>query len=133
MSKIIKKQFTNEAIEAFRNTYSVLFNQAQEEAVRISKLNIVLRKLEDDLFDEETLEEMETGQKVVLYDLVMKSNNSAVNNVMKFSQAFANIRNVIGVVDSFDNFKEKIEERDITPKNKTLEHNKDFFEEEDYE
>lgn len=98
------KPFSQEAVSAFERTYRALFEQAHIEVDRLEKTNAAMRKLETALLDPERIEEMDVGQQIALAELLGRTSQGSIGNLMRFSNLFMNIRTVVGLLDGVQKF-----------------------------
>lgn len=100
MSKITRKPtFGANAVSAFERTYDSLFEQAHVEVDRLEKVNSAMSMLEEALLDPERIAEMEVGQQLALADLLSRTSNNTIKNLMGFGNLFMNIKTVVGLLD----------------------------------
>jgi len=101
MNQLQKKvTFSTRAVTAFEKTYSVLFEQALTEAERLAKINVTMGILEEELLDPERIMEMDVSQKLLVFDLLTRTSNTSIRNLMGFSQMFMNIKTVVSILEN---------------------------------
>ena len=93
-------QFHNRAIEAFDRTFSVLYEQAHEEADRLSRINRTMRMVEDRLLDPTVIETLDPMSLISLADVLGKSQQNAIRSLMGFGKLFMDIKTTVGIRDS---------------------------------
>ena len=98
-----KESFSKDAVTAFEKTYSVLFEQALTEAERLQRVNIAMGVLEEELLDPTRIAEMDTSQKLLVFDLLTKTSNTSIRNLMGFGQLFMNIKTVVSILENTKN------------------------------
>jgi len=106
--------FSSDAVSAFERTYSILFQQALTEAERLERVNGAMAILEQELLDPERIAQMDVSQRLMLLDMLSRTSNSSIKNLMGFGTMFMNIKTVVGVLES-------VRTRDITPKQAAIE------------
>lgn len=106
---LVDGSFSSDAVTAFEKTYSVLFQQAMTEADRLERVNQAMSVLEQELLNPERIAQMDVSQRLMLLDMLSRTSNSSIKNLMGFGQLFMNIKTVVGVLES-------VRTRDITPK-----------------
>ena len=100
MSRIERKPtFGANAVSAFERTYDSLFEQAHVEVDRLEKVNVAMSLLEESLLDPERIADMEVGQQLALADLLSRTSNNTIKNLMGFGSLFMNIKTVVGLLD----------------------------------
>jgi len=97
-------QFANHAVSAFERTYSALFEQAHTEVNRLEKVNAAMSMVEDALLDPERIANMDPTQQIALAELLSRSSNSTIRNLVQFGTLFMNIRSVVGLLDGVQKF-----------------------------
>lgn len=102
-SNITKESFSNDAVTAFEKTYSVLFEQAMTEADRLQRVNAAMSDLEAELLDPERIAQMDTSQKLMVFDLLTRTSNTSIKNLMGFGQMFMNIKTVVSILENTKN------------------------------
>ena len=100
-----KPQFANQAVSAFENTYSALFEQAHIEVDRLEKVNRAMGMVEEALLDPDRIAAMEPAQQIALAELLSRTSNSTIRNLVNFGNLFMNIRSVVGLLDGVQQFK----------------------------
>jgi hypothetical protein len=111
---LVDSNFGSEAVTAFEKTYSVLFSQALTEADRLERVNNAMSVLEQELLDPERIAQMDTAQRLMLLDMLSRTSNSSIKNLMGFGNLFMNIKTVVGVLES-------VKTKDVTPKRPDVE------------
>lgn len=91
--------FSVEAVQAFERTYRCLFNQAHQEVERVDRINAAMSVLEENLLDTERIRDMTPMEQIALADLLNRSQQGSIKNLMSFGQMFMNIRTVVGLLD----------------------------------
>ena len=94
-----KPTFGANAVSAFERTYDSLFEQAHVEVERLDKVNVAMTLLENELLDPERIANMEVGQQLALADLLSRTSNNTIKNLMGFGTLFMNIKTVVGLLD----------------------------------
>ena len=94
-----KQSFHGLAVDSFERTFRAIFKQANEEVSRLDRLNGAMNLLEGQLLDPERIGEMDTMQQIALMELLTRSQQSAIKNIMGFSGTLAKIRTVVGIYD----------------------------------
>lgn len=94
-----KPQFADLAVRSFDTTFRAIFNQANEEVGRLTRINAAMRILEDNLLDPERIQEMETMQQIALLELLSRNQQTAIRNVMGFSGTLSKVRGLVAVHD----------------------------------
>lgn len=102
-NQIAKENFSNDAVTAFEKTYSVLFEQALTEADRLQRVNGAMSVLEQELLDPERIAQMDTAQKLMVFDLLTRTSNTSIKNLMGFGQMFMNIKTVVSILENTKN------------------------------
>jgi hypothetical protein len=97
-------QFANQAVSAFERTYSALFEQAHIEVNRLERVNNAMGMVEDALLDPERIAEMEPSQQIALAELLSRTSNVTIRNLVQFGNLFMNIRSVVGLLDGVQQF-----------------------------
>jgi len=104
MSKISAPNFAGNAVSAFERTYSALFEQAHTEVNRLEKVNRAMGMVEEALLDPERIATMEVGQQIALAELLSRTSNTTIKNLVQFGNLFMNIRSVVGLLDGVQKF-----------------------------
>lgn len=99
-----EKQFHIEAVQSFESTFRCIFNQANEEVARLNRINTAMALLERRLLDPDVIEEMDTMQQIALMELLSKSQQSTVKNVLGFSNVLSKVRTIVGVFDGIQQY-----------------------------
>jgi len=97
-------KFAGQAVSAFERTYSALFNQAHTEVTRLERVNHAMGMLEQTLLDPERIADMDASQQIALAELLTRTSNSTIRNLVSFSDLFMNIRSVVGLLDGVQKF-----------------------------
>lgn len=97
--RVKPSKFSMTAIRSFEETYNALFEQSTIEVERLGKVNRAMAILEETLLDPERLQELEVAQQVALVQMLSRTSNDTIKNLMGFGQMFLNIRNVVGLLD----------------------------------
>lgn len=105
-------QFASVAVGAFERTYRALFEQAHIEVDRLEKVNRAMAEVEESLLDPERIKEMDIGQQLALADMLNRTSNGAIKNLMGFSTVFLQVRSVVGLLDGI---KRHTDESSILP------------------
>lgn len=92
--------FSDDAITAFERTYSVLFEQALTEADRLQRVNGAMTALEQEILDPERIAAMDVSQKLLVFDLLTRTSNTSIRNLMGFGQMFMNIKTVVSILEN---------------------------------
>lgn len=99
-----KKAFHIEAVDAFERTFRSIFQQANEEVDRLGRINTAMATLEATLLDPENIAAMDTMQQIALMELLSKSQQATIRNIMGFSGTLGKVRNVVGIYDGIHQF-----------------------------
>jgi len=91
--------FAGNAVDAYEQTYQSLFNQAHVEVDRLNKVNGAMHALEQQLLDPERIAHMDVSQQLALAELLNRTSNNTIKNLMGFGNLFMNIRTVVGLLD----------------------------------
>ena len=95
-----REVFSKSAVTAFERTYSVLFEQSMVEAERLTKVNATMSLLEEELLDPERIADMDVSQKLLVFDLLTRTSNTSIRNLMSFGQMFMNIKTVVSILEN---------------------------------
>ena len=79
-----KKSFHVAAVDSFERTFRAIFQQADEEVDRLDRINSAMSILEAQLLDPERIGEMDTMQQIALMELLSRSQQSTIRNIMGF-------------------------------------------------
>ena len=96
--------FAGNAVNAFERTYSSLFNQAHVEVNRLERVNRVMGLVEEALLDPDRSAEMDINQQIALAELLSRTSNNTIRNLVNFGNLFMNIRSVVGLLDGVQRF-----------------------------
>jgi hypothetical protein len=99
-SKSSELDFSKSAVNAFERTYSVLFEQALTEADRLQRINGAMTALEQELLDPDRIAQMDNSQKLMVFDLLTRTSNTSIKNLMGFGQLFMNIKTVVSILEN---------------------------------
>lgn len=88
--------FSSLAYVAFEETFKQIYEQSLEESTRLQRNNAILRKMEDEILDDEVLETMSVEQKLSLFQLLRETNASSIKMLLEFSKVFKEIRSQVG-------------------------------------
>lgn len=102
-SNKLQETFSKDAVNAFERTYSVLFEQALTEADRLTKVNGAMAALEEELLNPARIADMDTSQKLMVFDLLTRTSNTSIRNLMGFGQMFMNIKTVVSILENTKN------------------------------
>lgn len=94
-----KKSFHVAAVDSFERTFRAIFKQADEEVDRLDRINSAMGILETQLLDPERIGDMDTMQQIALMELLSRSQQATIRNIMGFSGTLSKIRNVVGIYD----------------------------------
>jgi len=97
-------QFAGKAVSAFERTYSALFTQAHTEVNRLERVNHAMGLLEQNLLDPDRIADMDPSQQIALAELLTRTSNSTIRNLMNFGELFMDIRSVVGLLDGVQKF-----------------------------
>jgi len=97
-------EFAGNAVSAFERTYSALFEQAHTEVNRLEKVNRAMGMVEEALLDPDRIAQMEVNQQIALAELLSRTSNTTIRNLVQFGTLFMNIRSVVGLLDGVQKF-----------------------------
>jgi len=99
-SKVKRKPlFAQMAVTSFDNTFRAIFNQANEEVSRLSRINAAMLILENNLLDPERISQMDTMQQIALLELISRNQQTAIRNVLGFSGTLTKVRSLVAIHD----------------------------------
>lgn len=99
-----KGSFHLEAVNSFERTFRAIFKQANEEVDRLDRINTAMASLEETLLAPEAIAEMDTMQQIALMELLSRSQQSTIRNLMGFSGTLSKVRNVVGIFDGIQGY-----------------------------
>lgn len=99
-----KKSFHIAAVDSFERTFRAIFKQADEEVDRLDRINGAMSLLEARLLDPQNIGEMDTMQQIALMELLSRSQQSTIRNIMGFSGTLSKIRTVVGIYDGIQQY-----------------------------
>lgn len=98
------KSFHIAAVDSFERTFRAIFKQADEEVDRLDRINGAMSVLEAQLLDPERIGEMDTMQQIALMELLSRSQQATIRNIMGFSGTLSKIRTVVGIYDGIQKY-----------------------------
>ena len=99
-----KESFHIEAVNAFERTFRAIFRQSNQEVDRLDRINQSMLLLENQLLDPTVIAEMDTMQQIALMELLTRSQQSTIRNLMSFSTTLEKVRNITGVFDGIQSY-----------------------------
>lgn len=91
--------FSNTAVTSYERTYMKLFEQSEEEADRLVRLNEILKVAEESLMAED-IRTFSVQERLMLIDILVKSKTASSTGLIAYSEVFKEIKNVVGLMES---------------------------------
>lgn len=99
-----KISFHELAVDSFDATYRAIFEQSHREVARLHRINEAMDFVEHQLLDPERLQEMDTMQYIALMELLGRSQQSIIKNVMSFGGMLEKVKTVVGIHDGIQGY-----------------------------
>ena len=99
-----KGSFHLEAVNSFERTFRAIFKQANEEVDRLDRINTAMATLEETLLAPDAIAELDTMQQIALMELLTRSQQSTIRNLMGFSGTLGKVRNIVGMYDGIQGY-----------------------------
>jgi hypothetical protein len=96
--------FTELAVSSFDRTFRAIFKQSHEEVARLDRINSAMNLIETQLLDPERIQEMDTMQQIALMELLSRSQQSTIKNVMSFGGTLEKVRTIVSISDGIQQF-----------------------------
>jgi len=99
------ESFNSLGITAFESTFRALFEQANSQATRLTKIRSILEALEDELLTRDALAEMNQAEKLTLFRDLMVQSNVLTRGLLSLARPFGSLRIIIATLDSLREYK----------------------------
>ena len=97
--KSLPENFASLAVASYDKTYRAMFQQANEEVNRLGRINVAMRALEERLLNVDVIRTMDTIQQVTLFEILSRSQQTTIRNVMGFGTVLRQVRGIVAVHD----------------------------------
>ncbi len=96
--------FSQLAVASFDRTFRAIFNQSHEEVERLERINAAMNLVEQQLLDPERIQEMDTMQQIALMELLSRTQQATLKNVMSFGGTLEKVRTIVSISDGIQKY-----------------------------
>lgn len=96
--------FSQLAVSSFDKTFRAIFNQAHEEVDRLERINTAMGLVEQNLLNPNRIGELDTLQQIALMELLSRTQQATIKNIMSFGGTLEKIRTIVSISDGIQQY-----------------------------
>lgn len=96
--------FSELAVSSFDKTFRAIFNQAHEEVDRLERINTAMNLVEQQLLMPDRIQQLDTLQQIALMELLSRTQQATIKNVMAFGGTLEKIRTIVSISDGIQQY-----------------------------
>ncbi len=96
--------FSELAVSSFDRTFRAIFKQSHEEVARLDRINNAMNLIEGQLLEPERIQEMDTMQQIALMELLSRTQQATIKNVMTFGGTLEKVRTIVSISDGIQQY-----------------------------